>query len=269
MEIINVYIDKEIVKVDNDNGTAYQFSKIYIEKLEKQGYLEEDDLVNFGFEIFNNIFSTSLRREKINNSFEKLSNHTNLIISISSEFEEIHNIPFEIINNDGKDTGFLLKKGNISIIRDIPSLSKSVKPVQAPIRILILISLPLEIYKTSPFDPLRELDIIYSALNTYIEQGIVEIDIEEKVSIRAIKERLSKKDYHIIHFTGHGTRGGNLIIEDENDSSKEKSISADEIQDIFKGSNAQLFYFNACETAQSTEIEPSLAYHIYKFIPKA
>jgi tetratricopeptide (TPR) repeat protein len=58
-------------------------------------------------------------------------------------------------------------------------------------------------------------------------------------------------------------------MEDEEDYSAEKTLSAGELKEIFKGSNIKLFYFDACETAEASEMEPSLAGHIYRAIPSA
>ena len=268
-EDVKVYFDKEIIRVDDDKGTAYKFNGRYIDKLTSEGTLDRDELINFGFDIYQNIFSTKERRDRIKKRLEELHAEENLIISISSEFEDLHNIPFEIINTNGTDTGFLLKKGNISIVRNIPTLDKSFMPVSLPVKILIILSLPLEIYYQSPIDPLKELDIIYNALEEYRKMGIVTIDVEEKADKNTIRDRMLRGQYDIVHFTGHGRRGGKLLIEDETENARGKLIDADELREIFRDTSVKLFYFDACETAEASEFEPSLAYHIYKGVPSA
>ncbi|TAN42919.1 MAG: CHAT domain-containing protein, partial [Nitrospirae bacterium] len=269
MEPVRVYLDKDTVRVDDDKATAYKFGEYYLHKLRNHESFTDDELARFGFDIFNNIFSTKERREKIKARLDSLKNDDSLFIAISSEFEDIHNVPFELLNRDGTGAGFLLKKGNLSIARNIPSLDKTTGAARTPIRILIVLSLPLDAYQKSPFDPLKELDAIYKALEAYIAQGLVEIDVEEKADKVTLKQRLMSKDYHIVHFSGHGSRGGYLLMEDEEKYEREKLIGADELREIFKGSNVKLFYFDACETAEASELEPSLAYHIYKGIPSA
>ncbi|MCI4626825.1 MAG: CHAT domain-containing protein, partial [Candidatus Magnetoovum sp. WYHC-5] len=265
---INILIDNCNVSI-GDTPTKHNFTQHFIDKLEKDGTLTETEYVGFGKNIFDNIFSTEDRRKLIAGHLQALSPTDLLIINIQSKEQPIHNIPFELINIDGTYTGFLLKRGNISLIRTIPNIEKKIEPIKPPVRILILLSLPLETYKNNPFDPLKELNIIYKALDTYISQGLIIVDIEEKVNKAKIEERLRKKQYHIIHFTGHGAKGGKLIIEDEHDSEKEKAIGVEEIKQIFQNSGVLLFYFDACQTAESTNLEPSLAYQIYKAIPTA
>ncbi|MBI3599894.1 MAG: CHAT domain-containing protein, partial [Nitrospinae bacterium] len=269
MDTVHIYIDKETIRVDDDRGTAYKLSGYYTGKLESEGTLDDTELIGFGYEIFHSIFSTKERMDRITKRLDGLSNNEHLILTISSEILDVHNIPFELINRDGSDNGFLLKKRNISILRGIPTLDKKITSSPSPVRILIILSEPLNIYKTAPLDLLKELAVIYKALDEYIIKGIVEIDVEEKADKATIRERLLKGRYHIVHFAGHGSKGGELFIEDERDSRYARTIGADELKDIFKGSGVKLFYFDACETASSSEMNPSLAYHIYKGVPSA
>ena len=265
MQPINVYIDKSEISIDNDTRTSYKFKDYYLEKLEKEEPLSPNELMELGKSIYDNIFSTDDRRKRLEQRL-KLGDKDSLSIKITAK-DAIHNIPFELINKDGTATGFLLKKGNISIVRDTPAIDKNISVTKSPIKILILVSLPLETYANSPLDPLKELEVIYKALDEYIGKGIVEVDVEEKVNIPCIKERLLKNSYDIVHFTGHGARGGYLVIEDEEDNTREKLITAKELQNVFQNSNIKLFYFDACQTALSEGISPSLAHNIYQEIP--
>ena len=268
MKIINVYIDKSVIRVDDDQDTSYKFNDYYLQKLYKDDNLPHDALRSLGKNLFDNIFPIK-RRDRINNILNGLADDENLVIKICSEDEAIHNVPFELLNKDGQESGFLLKRGNISIVRNIPSLDKKIaSSKELPVKILILVSLPLETYENSPLDPLKELKVINAVLDEYISKGIVDVDIEEKVNITTMRERLLNKKYDIVHFTGHGTNDGRLVIEDEKNSKKEKLITANEIKEMFQNSSIKLFYFDACDSAYSPG-SPSIAYHIYQQIPSA
>ncbi len=269
MKPVNIYIDREQVRVDDDKGTVHHFSEFYLEKLEKKGTLSIEDQAKLGRNIYENIFANPLRKERLESILKELSTGDNLVFNIRSEDEGIHNIPFELINPDGSPADFLLKKGNISVVRSIPTLDKKIETGSRPVRILILLSLPLETYRKNPFDVLKELKAISRPLYPYIQSGLVEVDIEEKVNIPHVREKVLKKKYDIVHFTGHGARGGKLIIEDEEHWEWEKVIEGKQVKDIFQNSGIKLFYFDACETAQAAELQSSLAYHIYKNIPTA
>jgi len=249
MQTIKIFIDKKFIRVNDDANTEHDFSIYFNIRLQKDE-LSFEDKIKYGKNIFDNFFSTEERQNLINRSLEKLTDQDNLFLQISSEDEVIHNIPFELINISGLPNGYLLKKGNIHICRSIPSADKQVDKIKLPIKILVLISLPLEIYKHAPIDPLKELKNIYSALREYIDRGLVVIDIEEKVNIPTLKTRLLRKHYDIIHFTGHGNKGGNLLIEDEKNTDEGKLIDAQILLELIAGAGVKLFFFNAVAKLQ-------------------
>ncbi|MBF0566071.1 MAG: tetratricopeptide repeat protein [Nitrospirae bacterium] len=266
---IDVYIDSDGIRIDDDDPTQVKFIDHYLEKLQKGEDLEPGELRTLGKNIYDNVFSTQKRREFLDSSIEYVGNQGLLTIRINTDEESLHDIPFELMNIDGTESGFLLLKNNINVIRDVPLLNKNPQTMPARVKMLVLLSLPLDVYQVSPTDPLKELRVINRVLGDYVRCGLLEIDIEEKVSSRTIKERLAKKRYDIIHFSGHGSSGGYLVVEDEHDEYREKLIEHEELMDIFKGSDVKLFYFDACETAQSEGLRPSLAYHIYRGIKSA
>ncbi len=260
---IVVFIQEEAISVDGDKQTAYKLSTYHQDKFIKEGTLQDSELIAYGFDIFSNIFSTDSRKERISKILRELKDDDRLTITINSQSPDLHNIPFEIINEDRTEEGFLLKRGNISIIRTIPGLDKKIIPAKPPIRVLVLLSLPLEVYEKHPIDPLRELNVIYTALDDHIRSGLVEIDIEEKANIPTVREKLLKGHYHIVHFIGHGEEGGFLLIEDEEDNERGKLLTSDGIRNLFSGANVSLFFFNACKTAKASPYLPSLAYHLF------
>ncbi|MBF0566068.1 MAG: tetratricopeptide repeat protein [Nitrospirae bacterium] len=265
---IDVYIDSDGIRID-DKPTTARFPDHYLEKLRNGQRLEPAELETLGKNVYDNVFATQKRLEHLESLMADVGSQGLLTISIKTEEKEFHDIPFELMNRDGTKTGFLLQTNKVDIVRDVPSLNKKLQPMPVPVKMLVLLSLPLETYQTHPLDPLKELKVINRVVGDYVRCGLLEIDIEEKVSSRTIKERLRKKSYDIIHFSGHGSSGGYLVVEDEHDDRRKKLIEYDELTDLFKGSGVKLFYFDACETAQSEGFRPSLAYHIYRGIKSA
>lgn len=261
--VINILIDSEKICVEGDQGTEYKFSQYYLDKLNKYNILSEEDLITFGYEIYSNIFSTDNRKKNLEKIVNELKAQDNLTIFINSKNREIHDIPFEIINIDRASNGFLLKNQNISMLRNIPSIEKKTIILQLPIKILILISMPFEIFEKRPLDPLRELELIYNSLNPYIKEGIVKIDVEQKVNILSLKERLSNENYQIVHIAGYGTQKGAFAFENEIDPYKEKEINIKEFSELFKNSKVNILSFDACKNNQPTIYNPSIAYDLY------
>ena len=125
MKVINIHIDEKEITVDGDGGETYNIAPLFLEKFNKKEKFFKKDLEKFGFNIFSNIFSTDARKQKLNSVLIDLKSTDNLCISISSESQKLHNIPFELINNTEQPDGFLLRRGNISMVRNIPSIDKT------------------------------------------------------------------------------------------------------------------------------------------------
>ncbi|RME69422.1 MAG: CHAT domain-containing protein, partial [Nitrospirae bacterium] len=230
--------------------------------------LKDEELKIFGEELFTHIFCTPERRAHLKEWLREANEGGFLCIKITSPVAEVHNIPFEIIYSP--ETGFFLRHKNISIVRDIPGLSKTVLPDKKErLNMLVIVSLPQETYERNPLNPLEELEVIYNGLKEEIASGIIEIDVEERANMKAIRERLSTRRYDIIHFTGHGTAGGGILIEDEEDPRREKILDREEFARQFALEGVRFFYFNACSTGRSLTFNPSMAFQVYRQMPQA
>ena len=119
MRIIDIHIDENTISVNNDDRTVYRFSDYYLDRLEKVDTFSEPELEGFGREIFRQIFPPK-RQKDLDRFLEELEDGEKLVFKISSDDEKVHNIPFELICHP--DLGFLLKRGDVSIVRDIPAI---------------------------------------------------------------------------------------------------------------------------------------------------
>ena len=259
---IQIYLTKTTVSINNKTSN-YNINELLLEKFHTNP--SPDDLVALGYDIFNNIFVSN--RQAIKDKINSLTLDKEIVLSIISDDCDVHDIPFELLNINNTANGFLLKRINISIIREIPSLQKeNFNNKNEIIKILFILSMPLETLKESPLDPLFEINRISNALLPYIQNKQIILDIEEKASMSNIQKRLIKQ-YDIIHFSGHGNSDGCLLIEDEN-GEDEYLASADDIKTLFHGCEARLFYLDSCLGAKSNT-NPSLAYNLYNAFPKA
>jgi len=267
MRVVSIAIDGETLSVDGDKPTSYRFTERFWNLVEREDRdLTPQELESLGKEVFFNIFSTRERKERLNKWLEEAREGTPLVFKVESDSEKIHNIPFELICND--EVGFFLKQRDIHMVRDIPAVSKPIRPVEKDaLRMLFILSLPLETYREHPLDPLEELNVVYGALCG--GPGLVEIDVEEKASLTALERRFGRKAYDIIHFSGHGASGGHLVMEDDEDQAREKVVSLEEFSRRVYLQNPVLYFLDACQTARSSPLSPSLAYHLYRSSPRA
>jgi tetratricopeptide (TPR) repeat protein len=235
--------------VGGDYPLPFTFPEPYWSFYKKDKVIAPELEAPFGNSLYDRIFNSDERKRKIAEAL-RLTTDQSLNLSIFSDEPTIHEIPWELINRDGSPNGFLLKSGNISITHTTGTIS-NVPPARPPFRILIILSLPLAIYKNAPLDPLYELEIIYKALEDC--RDIVEIDVFEKASPSKIRERLIKSHYHIIHFTGHGLPGG-LIFEKDEDYTEEAILKERELKELFSGLNVNAIILDACHTATATSL---------------
>jgi len=259
---INIWAEDEELKlsVNGDNPTVFKppmhFLKEYLEKKE----LKKHYIIPFGEALYRSVFITDRRRELIKELFDK-AEQEKLIIHIQSDIPDVHDIPWEIIKDPERNTPWALL-GNVAFYRSTSQNFLLPKPISPPIRILIVLSLPVEVYKQAPIDPLREIEIINQALDEW--RDFVKVDTLVKASWNEIRKWLQKKNYHILHFTGHGGAGGILILEDETDYQKPKEIQPEQTKELFEKAGLRAVILNACNTATSTIFSPSSAMMIYE-----
>ena len=74
-----------------------------------------------------------------------------------------------------------------------------------PLRILVMISAPIDEKAGPQLDYESEERQIIRAMSPLIEEGLVQIDFTEDGSLEALKNKLASYPYHALHFSGHGT----------------------------------------------------------------
>ena len=90
--------------------------------------------------------------------------------------------------------------------------------VELPLHILAIVSAPTD---AAPIDATTEQTKLATAMGPLLESGAVTIDWLFKPSLLSLNHKLNEKDYHVIHYIGHGgydasTKDGLVLFEDEN-----------------------------------------------------
>ena len=73
-----------------------------------------------------------------------------------------------------------------------------------PLRLLIVVSSPLDLNEDMQLDSDREVRQIRNALAEAIRQGEVVLELEDEANRERLKETLTRFKPHILHFSGHG-----------------------------------------------------------------
>ncbi len=265
-KIVTVHIWKEAddryrSSIQEDTPADYAFPEPFWTEYMKKKAVPPGHLAPFGEAIFRSVFN-SLKTEGMVREILSGLKQKGLTFSIKSSEEIIHEVPWEIMKPPGQ--GFLGRMGNISFARTLPGHWSGGEASMPPYRVLVILSLPVETYEKSPLNPLRELENLYDALDDFIQQGLIKIDVCVRASVPEIRARMVNRRYDVIHFIGHGGPGGLLVLEDEADFNRSHETTREDITTLFGDLGSQAVILNACHTQTGTLFHPSLAMYIYK-----
>ena len=183
--------------------------------------------------------------------FEKQLEGNGEGLRISLQFDDdarfLATLPWEFLH-DGED--FLVARRDMLISR-MPSRMKRVSspPLESVLRMLVIVSAPQE-KSCAPLDSEKERDRILQAVDRLYVQQKMEVDFTDDATFETIQSYLNEKDYHIVHFTGHGTEvdgRGYLVLENEDLTANRVDNQA--IADLFAGRGIRLVVLSACESA--------------------
>jgi tetratricopeptide (TPR) repeat protein len=210
-------------------------------------------LREFGRKLYQQIFTPDIERIWLEN---KASNEfLVLCIRIATDADELETIAWETLF-DGEE--FITAGTKTTITRlplDVPP--QAVLPaVPLPLKMLALVSSPLDLPDQSRLQMEREQEILLEAINDPAGQGRLRADFEDEAKLEILEGSL-ETPYQIFHFTGHGIapeNGGGLLLEDAQGKSRPTSI-AEVLQSLQRGENSlRLVVLSGCQTARTLNI---------------
>ena len=177
--------------------------------------------------------------------------------------------PWELMADpDGGDHRYLTLASDADVVRLARVRTYPVRLPQAPppLRMLLVLSSPPvgARNETEPdgaelvFDLYEEKRSLLTALEPLTSQGYLEIDIEDRPTLKSLRDRVTSRQrgYHIVHYVGHATPDGLLL---ETSSGRAALTPPASFAGLLGTSpDLSLIFFAGCETAQSRE-EASLA----------
>ncbi len=170
---------------------------------------------------------------------------------------DLGDLPWEYLYSEGLGD-FLVLSDRRPMVR-YPELPVSVRPllVEAPLRILLLISAPSD-YPT--LDVEAEEARLRDALAGVIDDGRAELMTLERATLSELQRALRREDVHILHYIGHGgfdraNDEGVLVLEDE--QGRGRMVSGRSLGTILHDHDPmRLLVLNACEGARTGTEDP-------------
>lgn len=164
----------------------------------------------------------------------------------------LHAFPWEYLATAGH---FLALTREISIVRHLSlGLPNDRPPVPAPLSILVLAGEALQGSGLDLEKERRELEKAWS------EPGRVRIHLLPDCTLEALREELLTRDYHALHFMGHGDfspEQGEGTIAFRDAAGCRIWVSGTELSDQLRDrTSLRLVFLNACKTAQCSPQAP-------------
>jgi hypothetical protein len=170
----------------------------------------------------------------------------------SVQLARLHAVPWEYLATAGH---FLALTREISIVRHLSlGLPNDRPPVPAPLSILVLAGEALQGSDLELEKETREIERAWS------EPGTVRIHLLPDCTLEALREELLTRDYHALHFMGHGNYSPEQsegTIAFRNAAGRRIWVSGTELSDQLRDrTSLRLVFLNACETAQCSPQAP-------------
>jgi CHAT domain-containing protein/lipopolysaccharide biosynthesis regulator YciM len=246
-------------KIFAKNSFAYKLDNITILTeiddfdLSKKSPAERNKRMRgFGENLYKKVFS-----KKMTKSLKEALKNTDwlrFVIRIDEKAKELSQIPWEFLH-DSSD--FIACNEKISLYRCPQGIKYSPLPsIDNKIKILCLISNPLDLEDKHRLNAEIEQERMLQALNSALATQNIEIEFEDEANLENLEAAFDEGKYHILHYSGHGSfskeKGGELLLEDE--SGKAHPVGLQKLESIFKKGMAKglrLIFLSGCQTAKT------------------
>jgi tetratricopeptide (TPR) repeat protein/CHAT domain-containing protein len=231
--------------------TDFEISRLDTVRKDPSERLER--LTAFGGKLYKTLFASEI--EKIWKDYKEKSDFLTLCIRIAKEADALELLPWETLY-DGEE--FLAAGAKTSLTRlplDIP-LQKELPELPLPLKMLALMSSPLDLNEHERLAIEQEQEILLRATNSPAGQGRLHVEFEDEAKLPIIENSL-ESGYQIFHYSGHGIdpkSGGGLLLEDSQGKQRPTAV-AEFLQTLQIGEKElRLAVFSGCQTARTLNV---------------
>jgi tetratricopeptide (TPR) repeat protein len=209
----------------------------------------------FGKELFHTVL-----QGEVQDRYRRYTEDGEIRIRLRVEPEELKNIPWEFMH-DGED--FIVTRASKPFSRIPFGIElRNKKQLEGPLRMLIVISNPLDLAEHMRLDTEMEMEALSYAFEPLEKENLVETVCCDNASVDTIRDFLMEQDYHILHFIGHGCfdtddegqEHGYLLMEDS--QGKERLVDNEEFARLIQDTpSLRLVTLSACQSAKASKTE--------------
>jgi CHAT domain-containing protein len=208
-------------------------------------------LREFGTKLHQQIFTPEVAR--VWSEHKRSHEFLILCIRIEADANELEAIAWETLF-DGAEFIAAGRKTTLSRLPLEIHTQAALPAVPLPLKMLALVSSPLDLPDNARLQSEREQEILLEAINDPAGQGRLRADFEDEARLEILEGSL-ETPYQIFHFTGHGIapeNGGGLLLEDARGNSRPTAV-IEVLQSLGRGENSlRLVVLSGCQTARTT-----------------
>jgi hypothetical protein len=227
--------------------------QIFLQGIEP-GRSDDRVLAEFGSNLFDSIFPSPIAAVYRASLGLARAEGRGLRVRLRVEAPELAALPWEYLC-DGEEDRFLALSPETPLVRHVPMPRRS-RPiaVQPPLRVLLVLCSPEDIL---PLDAEQEKTIVEQALDEWVKEGLVRLEILERGLAAEIGQAMRTFRPHIFHFVGHGQYAREracVILEDE--EGRAQLVGARRFREFFLDiADTRLAILNACQLARPSSAQ--------------
>jgi hypothetical protein len=227
-----------------------------IEEQAVRAQAKETFHTEFGRELYLKVFGGELGKyfKKCIEEAQNCGAGLRICLRFDEDAQEIAALPWEFIY----DSDFFSTNRKTLISRLPVGVNRIIsRPLESMLRMLVVVSSPDD-PNITPLNIELEQEVILEAVDTLQREHRMDVDFTEDASFETIESYLNEKDYHIVHFTGHGKYDtdeskGYLILETED--GRARAVDNSTIADLLAGRSVRLVVLSACQSGKVSNKE--------------
>ena len=212
-----------------------------------------DRLREFGKKLYDRLFTPEI--QKLWTDYAQKSDFLTLCIRLAAKAKDLEALPWETLH-DGAE---FIAAGARTALSRLPldvELQPDLEPVVPPLKMLAVLSSPLDLKENERLQIEREQEILLQAVNTPSGQGKLLLEFEDEAKLDFIESSL-EGGCQILHYSGHGIppeNGGGLLLEDAQGNKRPTAVS--ELLQMLKIAerDLRLAVISGCQTARTLNI---------------
>jgi CHAT domain-containing protein/WD40 domain-containing protein len=215
---------------------------------------------DFGHRLYDALFHDDLRVSLERSLSEAAAKGAGLRLRLRlSDTPELAELPWEFLYDRARNR-FVCLSDRTPLVRflEVPDPPRPL-PVSPPLRILVMISSPRD-PRFAQLDVEQEWTKLQGVLGGLEQAGMVRLERLEAATLAALRKRLRRDDWHVLHFIGHGgfdphAQDGILILENPAGGSQLVTAQALGVP-LHNHDPLRLVVLNACEGARADPTDP-------------